>query len=152
MLDEVTLAKYVEQAIKLRLAGHELLLCHTIPEILRCSNGIGPEAFPQKLRDMIDRANPTALCASIIHDLRFTYGKGTKADFLQANADMEINIWLLADDNYGWYNPARYWAKFKGHQFRKACDRFGWDAYLAAIELRKKDPELQNKETVLGLS
>ena len=151
MLDEVTLAKYIEQAIKLRLAGHELLLCHTIPEILQCANGIGPEAFPKKLRDQIDWLNPTLVCASVIHDLRYTYGTGTKADFLQANADLEINGWLLADDNYSWYNPARYWVKFKAHEFRNACDKFGWGAYCSAIELRKKDPALNNKHVEMIL-
>ena len=152
MLDEVTLAKYIEQAVKLRLAGHELLLCHTIPEILKCANGIGPEAFPPFLRNMIDKLNPTMVCSSIIHDLRYTYGTGTRADFLQANADLEINGWLLADDNYGWYNPCRYWVKFKAHEFRKACDKFGWNAYCAAIELRKKDPELAAKHTEIHLA
>ena len=68
MLDEVSLAKYIEQAVKLRLAGHELLLCRTIPEILRSANGIGPEAFPDKLRKMIDNANPTMIF--MISDIR----------------------------------------------------------------------------------
>lgn len=151
MLDEVSLAKYIEQAVKLRLAGHELLLCRTIPEILRSANGIGPEAFPDKLRRMIDNANPTMIIASIIHDLRYTYGTGTRADFLQANADLEINGCLLAEDNYSWYNPIRYWVKFKAHEFRKACDKFGWPAYCAAIEMRKKDPNIPDKSTVIGL-
>ena len=151
MLTEEILAKYIEQAIKLRLAGHELLLCHTIPEILKCDNGIGPEAFPVWLRNKIDQLNPSIVCASVIHDLRYVYGTGTRADFLQANADLEINGWLLADDNYGWYNPARYWVKFKAHEFRKACDKFGWSAYTSAIELRKMDPVLSSKHVEMIL-
>ena len=65
MLDEVALAKYIEQAVKLRLAGHELLLCRTIPELLRSANGIGPEAFPDKMRNKIDNAKPTVIIASV---------------------------------------------------------------------------------------
>lgn len=152
MINEVSLAKYIEQAVKLRLAGYELLLKHTVPEILQACNGIGPESFPAWLRNSIDRTNPSLIVASIIHDLRYTYGTGTRADFLQANADLEINGCLLAEDNYGWYNPARYWVKFKAHEFRKACDKFGWDVYKEAIALRKTIPGLEDKTTVLGLS
>ena len=152
MLTAENLPKYIEQAVKLRLCGHELLLQHTTAEILKVANGIGPESFPPKLRNMIDNANPTAIVASIIHDLRYTYGTGTKADFLQANADLEVNTSLLAEDNYKWYNPTRYWVKLKGHHFRMACDKFGWPAYLAAIEARETDPDIQNKHLVIGLA
>ena len=152
MLDEVVLAKCIEQAVKLRLAGHELLLCHTLPEILHCANGIGPEAFPAWLRDMIDRTNPTLQPAAVIHDLRYTYGNGNRADFLQANADLEINGDLLAEDVYSWYNPARYWVKLTAHEFRKACDKGGWSAYCNAIRLRKQNPELADKTTIIGLA
>ena len=135
MLNECDLAKYIEKAIQLRLAGYEILLEHTLDEIISCANGIGPASFPDWLREKIDRANPTLAPAAVIHDLRYEYGKGTRADFLQANADLEINGKLLADDAYGPCNPARYWVRFKAHEFRKACDKFGYSAYLKAINL-----------------
>ena len=138
MLNETVLAKYIQQAVRLKLAGYELLLQHTVPEILQAFNGIGPESFPSWLRNSIDRTNPTLIVASLIHDLRYTYGTGSRIDFLQANADLEINGCILADDNYGWYNPARYLVKFKAREFRKACDKFGWSAYVSAIEIREK--------------
>ena len=144
MLTAENLQGHIDQAIKLRLAGYELLLNHSHEQILKIANGIGPESFPAELRDAIDRANPTMIVASIIHDLRYTYGKGTTADFLQANADLEINGKLLAVDNYKWYNPIRYWVMYKAHKFRQLCDEFGWPAYLAAIKKRKEDPKIKD--------
>lgn len=145
MIDEASLTKYITQAVRLNLAGHELLLKHTVPEILHICNGIGPEAFPDWLRNSIDRANPTMIVASLIHDMRYTYGDRTKTDFLQANADLEVNGRVLADDNYKWYNPTRYWVKFKAKEFRKLCDKFGWAAYISAIEAREAMEAIENK-------
>lgn len=151
-LTAANLPNYVDKAIALRLSGYQLLLNHTTEQILECANGIGPQAFPSKLRNIIDRLNPTVLIASIIHDLRFTYGTGDRSDFLQANADLETNSWILAEDFYGWYNPLRYWVKFKAHEFRKACDKFGWSAYQAAIELRKQNPAMAEKHVEIVLN
>ena len=143
MLTKETLDACITQAIKLRLAGYELLLTHSDEQILKIANGIGPASWSPKLCGFIDRFNPALLVASVIHDLRYCYGTGTRADFLQANADLEINTQLVAEDTYGWYNPTRYWTTFKGHEARKACDKFGWSAYCNAISERTKDPFLQ---------
>ena len=143
MITQGQMAIYVDRACKLKLIGWRMLLKHTIPELGILTNGIGPENFSPRLRNLIDNLNPSILCASVLHDMRYTYGNGTKTDFLQANADLEINADVCAEFAYGWYNPARYWVKLQAKKFKVICDDFGWDAYLAAIEDRKSRPEFE---------
>ena len=82
MITQETLAAGITLAIKLRLAGYELLLTHTEEQILKIANGIGPASWSPKVCEFIDRLNPILVIASIIHDMRYAYGTGTRADFL----------------------------------------------------------------------
>ena len=143
MITPEQMAIHVDKACKLQLIGWKMLRCHTIPELGILTNGIGPENFSPRLRNLIDNMNPSILCASVLHDLRYTYGNGTKADFLQANAELEINSNICGEFNYAWYNPVRYWVKIQAHKFKVICDDFGWSAYNEAILDRKSRPEFE---------
>ena len=86
---------------------------------------------------MIDLTHPYMITASIIHDLRYYYGDGTKFYFFDSNLDFMDNTIVVADNMYGRINPMRYLARRRARQFRELLDRFGWDAYTKAIEERK---------------
>ena len=58
-------------------------------------------------------------------------------DFIDSNLEFMDNTIVVADNMYGRLNPMRYLARRRARQFRELLDRFGWDAYVAAIMERK---------------
>ena len=112
------------------------------PEVLAAVfNGIGPESFPQKLRDAIDNLASDLMPAAFIHDLRYAYGDGTTAHFSAANAELQSNGYKIADALYGWWNPRRYLTRRRARTFAALCQAFGWKPYLDAIKANKKPVE-----------
>ena len=127
----------VRDCIELPIKGGRILLKEDPARVLEICNGVGPESFPSSLRSMIDLTHPYMITASIIHDLRYYYGDGTKFYFFDSNLDFMDNTIVVADNMYGRINPMRYLARRRASQFRDLLDRFGWDAYVAAIMERK---------------
>ena len=128
-------------AAELKLSGRELLFMHSASELLEVCNGVGPSWFPARLRDAASRLHPSMSVASMIHDMRYLRGKGTKEDFLDANAEFEANSIAVANRLYCWINPVRYIARHEAHKFRALLDGFGWPAYVAAIKERQAREE-----------
>ena len=127
----------VRDCIELPIKGGRILLKEDPARVLEICNGVGPESFPSSLRSMIDLTHPYMITASIIHDLRYYYGDGTKFYFFDSNLDFMDNTIVVADNMYGSINPMRYLARRRARQFRELLDRFGWDAYVASIMERK---------------
>ena len=127
----------VRDCIELPIKGGRILLKEDPARVLEICNGVGPESFPESLRSMIDLTHPYMITASIIHDLRYYYGDGTKFYFFDSNLDFMDNTIVVSDNMYGVFNPMRYLARRRAKQFRELLDRFGWDAYVAAIMERK---------------
>ena len=127
----------VRDCLTLPIRGGDILLKEDPDRAIEICNGVGPESFPSSLRSMIDLMHPYMITASIIHDLRYYYGKGTVFDFIDSNLDFMDNTIVVADNMYGRLNPMRYLAKRRARQFRELLDRFGWHAYVAAIMERK---------------
>ena len=127
----------VMDCLTLPIKGGRILLKENPDRVIEICNGVGPESFPSSLRSMIDLMHPYMITASIIHDLRYYYGKGTVFDFIDSNLDFMDNTIVVADNMYGRLNPMRYLARRRARQFRELLDRFGWDAYVAAIMERK---------------
>ena len=127
----------VRDCLTLPIRGGDILLKEDPDMAIEICNGVGPESFPSSLRSMIDLTHPYMITASIIHDLRYYYGKGTVFDFIDSNLDFMDNSIVVADNMYGRLNPMRYLARRRARQFRELLDRFGWDAYTKAIEERK---------------
>ena len=100
-------------------------------------NGIGPESWPQKLRDAIDNLAADLMPAAFIHDLRYAYGDGTTQHFSAANAELQSNGYKIADALYGWWNPRRYITRRRARTFADLCQRFGWKAYTEACKAPK---------------
>ena len=127
----------VRDCLTLPIRGGDILLKEDPDRAIEICNGVGPESFPSSLRSMIDLTHPYMITASIIHDLRYYYGKGTVFDFIDSNLDFMDNTIVVADNMYGRLNPMRYLARRRARQFRELLDRFGWDAYVSAIMERK---------------
>ena len=127
----------VRDCLTLPIRGGDILLKEDPDGAIEICNGVGPESFPSSLRSMIDLTHPYMITASIIHDLRYYYGKGTVFDFIDSNLDFMDNTIVVADNMYGRLNPMRYLARRRARQFRELLDRFGWDAYVSAIMERK---------------
>ena len=127
----------VRDCLTLPIRGGDILLKEDPDRAIEICNGVCPESFPSSLRSMIDLTHPYMITASIIHDLRYYYGKGTVFDFIDSNNDFMDNTIVVSDNMYGRINPMRYLARRRARQFRELLDRFGWDAYTKAIEERK---------------
>ena len=127
----------VRDCLTLPIRGGDILLKEDPDRAIEICNGVGPESFPSSLRSMIDLMHPYMITASIIHDLRYYYGKGTVFDFIDSNLDFMDNTIVVADNMYGRLNTIRYLARRRARQFRELLDRFGWDAYVSAIMERK---------------
>ena len=127
----------VRDCITLPIKGGRILLKMEPDRVIEICNGVGPESFPSSLRSMIDLTHPYMITASIIHDLRYYYGDGTVLDFIHSNNEFMINSTTVSENMYGRLNPMRYLARRRARQFRELLDRFGWDAYVAAIMERK---------------
>lgn len=107
----------------------------------RVCNGLGPSWFPEYLRNLLDRMNPTLRPVWANHDIGFRNGDGTWGDFIRKNAAFRINGKLAAKHRYKWYDPRRYWVMKQAAKFAAECDVLGWPAYVAAIRDRQKEEE-----------
>jgi hypothetical protein len=124
-------------AKELKLIGYTKLFITSDEKIERVCNGIGPYFFPGIIRKLIDRLNPSLIYAAALHDLAYYDGKGTEKDFFNANSALRTNGILLADHNYKWYDPRRYYVRRQARKFAMLCDSFGWLAYKNAIKERE---------------
>lgn len=135
---ELEILEMRDRATVKGLRGYKCLYELPLNVIADVYNGIGASCFPAVMRKMLDRLNPTLQVCALIHDVRYYLGRGTIDDFTEANIDFEENGTIEAVDCYRWYDPRRYWVAFKAHRFSVLCQRFGWMAYLMAIEERRK--------------
>ena len=110
------------------LRGRGILNEFTIEEIQHIYNGLGPDRFPDWLRDIVTMANGLFEPAAMIHDLRYHIG-GTKADFTAANDEFRENCYTLVDAAYAWYDPRRYIWRFRAWRYAGYCEEFGWEGY-----------------------
>lgn len=111
-------------------------------------NGIGPSWFPQHLRELISKLNPSLVVVAQNHDLGYYYGTGSAGDFQRKNDAFRINGKRVAEAKYGWYDPRRYWVEFQAWKFAQECEKFGWKAYAAAIKERKAAQEEKEQTDV----
>ena len=116
----------IRLAKELNLSGAELL--EDRERAVKVCNGIGAEWMPEIARKLISGLNPTLVLAADIHDIRYEIG-GTREDRKAADDEMLENGCKLADARYGWYNPLRYWVKYKMRKFHRILREFGLYAF-----------------------
>lgn len=127
-MDTETIIRNLHLIAKLNLKGKEIVNDFGIAEIERIYNGLGPDRFPDWLREIITLASGLFEPAALIHDLRYHVG-GTKADFTAANDEFRENCYTLVDAAYPWYDPRRYTWRFRAWRYARYCERFGWEGY-----------------------
>ena len=138
--------KTVEEISKLltiaRAAGLDVSACDklTPEEIAKLYNGIGPESWPEILREVTDEHLHLFEAGAMIHDVDYALGIWTKEDFTAANDRLGRNCVKLAKAKYGLFShPLKRWeACVAGRLIGKACEKFGWKAYEAAIKAAKE--------------
>ena len=95
-------------------------------------NGCGPDWMPEfireKLSDYLEFFEP----AFLEHDFSFECSDRTKKGFHAANKRLYQNCKKLVAARYSWWtepvSKARRYAQARG--VYKACDNFGWSAWL----------------------
>ena len=127
-----TVIKLIGECRRYRLSGFEFLETLTLAEITYAYNGIGPEWLHPILRNAVDHLAADLRPAALIHDVRYTYGDGSREWFDRANDELEVNGISLANQKFRWYNPMRYITRARARTYAALCRTFGWEAYCIA--------------------
>ena len=123
------------------LEGRGILSKYTDEELAAIFNGIGPDAFPQWLRSALDALHPSLAPVAFIHDVEWHESDGTESAFAESNARFRRNGCKVASAAFGWWRPRRYLVMWDAVKFARICQRFGWSAWLAPCEARRKGCE-----------
>lgn len=115
----------VRKAYDLKLENVHILDKYSITEIGKIYNGIGPDRFPDWLREIVTASAGLFEPAALIHDVEYHEG-GAKEQFTAANDRFKRNCYTLVKDRYGWYDPRRYLVWNKARQFANLCELFGY--------------------------
>lgn len=97
-------------------------------------NGIGPESFPDWLRNVISALHPSLEMAALIHDAEWHETDGTKQSFKESNDRFKRNGYKIAKAKFKWYNPRRYIVMNQARRFGNACQMFGWKAWCLSLK------------------
>lgn len=131
-------------AEKLQLENREIIGKYTMTQLSSIYNGIGPDAFPDWLRNIISTLHPSLAVVAFIHDTEWHESDQSKAKFKESNDRFKRNGYAVAKANYGWYNPVRYLVMNHARRFGNVCQLFGWKAWSSpcgCAVCRKKEKE-----------
>lgn len=120
------------EVTRLNLQGRDIVLALTIEQLDNAYNGCGPEYLPSFARKALDKITAVFAPAFMVHDVDFTLADGLKAAFDAANFRLLINCMKCALDAAPWYSRQRYILLAEAWAIYRACDKFGWSAWLAA--------------------
>lgn len=124
----MTVNELIRKARELKLENVEILDRYSVEEISVIYNGIGPDRFPEVLREFLNTLHPTLQVVALIHDIEYHEG-GTREQFTESNDRFCRNGKTAAFDAYSWYDPRRYLVWNKARQFRNLCELFGWSGW-----------------------
>ena len=129
----VTTQELIQKAYSLDLEGVHILDKYSIAEIGKIYNGIGPDRFPDWLREIVTASADLFEPAALIHDVEYHEG-GTREQFTAANDRFRRNCYTLVKDRYGWYDPRRYLWLNKARRWGNYCQLFGWEGWTKTEE------------------
>lgn len=138
MSDIDTVTQMLRQVAYYRLDGWSYVSQYTKVELAMYFNGIGPEWFPERLRNEIDARHPDLLPVAFIHDTEWSTSDGTRKSFDASNERFKCNGYKIARAKYCWWDPRRYIRMNQARVFGNLCQAFGWSAYRAAYEKQTK--------------
>ena len=128
-----TTIELVRKAYDLKLENVHILDKYSITEIGKIYNGIGPDRFPDWLREIVTASADLFEPAALIHDVEYHEG-GTREQFTAANDRFRRNCYTLVKDRYGWYDPRRYLWLNKARRWGNYCQLFGWEGWTKPPE------------------
>ena len=117
---------------RLQLDGGEKVLIQPIAQLAKIYNGTGPAFLPESIRGALDKAAKPFLPAVMVHDGDFEDSDGTVKSFNAANKRLLKNCIICATDAAPWYSWRRYALIAEAWTIYRACDKFGWIAWLSA--------------------
>lgn len=117
---------------RLQLDGCDKVLTRPIALLSKIYNGTGPEFMPNGARVALDRIAAPFLPAVMIHDDDFEDSDGTVGSFVVANNRLLSNCIICANDAAPWYSWKRYALYAEAWTIYRACEKFGWMAWLSA--------------------
>lgn len=128
-----TLKELIFKARNLQLEHVEILDKYSITQVSKIYNGIGPDRFPDWLREIVTASADLFEPAALIHDVEYHEG-GTREQFTAANDRFKQNCYTLVKDRYGWYDPRRYLWLNKARRWGNYCQLFGWEGWTKPPE------------------
>lgn len=119
-----------ELAEKYGLEDREILEKYPMNRLAAIYNGIGPDAFPEWLRNCISALHPTLAPVAFIHDVEWWESDGTDETFAKTNERFKENGYRAAREEYGWYNPHRWIVMNQARRFGNYCQMFGRSGWV----------------------
>ena len=117
-----------------QLENREILEKYTLKELAAIFNGIGPDAFPDWLRNAITALHPSLSVVAFIHDVEWHESDQSREKFTESNERFKTNGYAVAKYKFGWYDPRRYIVMNQARRFGNICQTFGWSAWCSACE------------------
>lgn len=130
-MDIQTIEKLVKEAQDYQLQRQQILKRYSFQQLAQIYNGIGPAAFPQKLRDAISDLHPSLQVVALIHDVQWHQTDMKKQTFSETNQRFKRNGYTVAEKKFAWYDLRRYLVMNHARCFGNLCQAFGWVAYNA---------------------
>ena len=122
------------QTGEFRLENREIIGKYTMAELAAIYNGIGPDAFPEWLRNVIGSLHPSLAVVAFIHDIEWHESDRSKEKFAASNERFKRNGYTVAMARFGWYNPRRWIVMNQARRFGNVCQLFGWKAWCSPCE------------------
>ena len=122
--------KLLALAEKYKLDGREILNRYKPKQLAKIYNGIGPDSFPEWLREVITDLHPSLAVVAFIHDVEWYESDGSQERFTESNDRFRRNGFRVAKAEYAWWNIIRYFVMFDARKFAWACQTFGFDDWV----------------------
>lgn len=124
VLSVPTVEILLQKIKELNLDGQDVISHYSVEDIARIYNGIGPDRFPDWLRNFLSELNEIILPAALIHDLDYDLG-GNWDDFYASNKRLGNNSIKCIKDKFGKYSLKYWFYLAKVHVFVKICNKYG---------------------------
>ena len=116
------------------LENREILGKYKNTELASIFNGIGPDAFPDWLRNTITALHPSLAVVAFIHDVEWHESDQSEEKFTESNERFKTNGYAVAKHKFGWYDPRRYIVMNQARRFGNICQTFGWSAWCSPCQ------------------
>lgn len=117
-----------ESATKYKLEHLEVLYKYPDEILVEQYNGVGPDRWPDAIRDIVSWLLEDVLEAVEVHDMDYYQGGGEK-EFHEANEVLGENVRRLARKKYSWWNPRRWFLKKLSYKLTEWTDKYGWEGW-----------------------